>query len=195
MTFEELIKTAVKPLLTSPLMTAPAEGANIVSLTEAFVVLKQVGEMVEERQKALRDVILAKVAEFGKDDEKGGRGLLVEGSTVRRERRMATLPEEKGLKALLTEHALSFEEAFSKVTSVVLDASKVKALVDLGKLPEEKVDALKKITWALRVIPSDQLTDTFERVLVLKEALPDVEPREKRPAADGNRKTKKAKGA
>lgn len=188
MTFDEAVAAYAKPLLTSDLMQADPSGASIQALTEAFVLIKHLNEATDTRMKAIREVLLARIAEYGKDTPKGGRQIMVEGTSVRREARTAALPDEKGLKTLLTEYSVDFEQAFSKVVQVVLDASKLKALVDLGKIPEAKVEALKKTTWALRVIPSTELADRLQEAIVGKEPLPEVAPRPKRTAATGKRK-------
>lgn len=188
MTFEEAVQAYAKPLLASNLMRTDLNGVNLEWLIKAFVLLKHINEATEARMKEIREILLAEIAEQGRDTPKGGQQLVVEGTSLRREARTAALPDEKGLKALLTEHGIDFEQAFSKVVQVVLDASKLKALVDLGKIPEAKVDALKKVTWALRVIPSTELADCLQEAVAGKEPLPEVAPRPKRASAAGKRK-------
>lgn len=189
MTFEEAVEKYVESLLTGDIMTSDAEGANVVSVVQSWVLLKYTKERIEERMKGLRNVLLGRAEEFGKDTEKGGSKLSVEGSLVLRERRQAALPDEKKLRAILDEHGIKPTEAFTKVTKVVLDASKVQGLVDLGKIPEKKVDDAKKVTWALRVKESHELAESLDRMVgEAGEEIVEKAPRAKRAEADGNRK-------
>ena len=188
MTFEEAVKKYVQELLTSRLMTADPSDVDVVALTEAWVMLKHTKEAIEERLKGLREVLLDRAAEFGRTTEKGGQLLKVDGSTVLRERRKAPLPSEKDVRKLLEEYNLDSGAAFSKRTTVVLDASKLTSLIDLGKLPEDKVDALKKVTWALRVKESVELGETLDALVGSGEPELTEDPRDKRGEAVGARK-------
>lgn len=189
MTFEEAVEKYVESLLTGNIMTSDAEEANVVSVVQSWVLLKYTKERIEERMKGLRKVLLDRAEEFGKETEKGGSKLSVEGSLVLRERRQAALPDEKKLRAILDEHGIKPDQAFTKVTKVVLDASKVQGLVDLGKIPEKKVDDAKKVTWALRVKESHELAESLDRMVgEAGEEMVEKAPRAKRAEADGNRK-------
>jgi len=189
MTFDEAIHTYVESLLTGDLMTADAETANVESVVQAWVLLKYTQDRIEARLKGLRNVLLDRAEEFGKSTEKGGNKLSVDGTVVLREKRVAALPEEKGLRALLEDRGIKPTEAFSKVTKVVLDASKVQALVDLGKLPEDKVQALKKVTWALRVKESFELAEALDAIVgEAGEEIVEKAPRAKRSKPSGSRK-------
>lgn len=189
MTFQEAVEQYVESLLTGDIMTADASTANVESVVEAWVLLKYTYDRIDARLKALREVLLARAEEFGKDTDKGGSKLLVNGTTVLRERRQAALPDEKGVRALLDEAGLKPDQAFSKVTKVVLDASKLQALVDLGKLPEDKVEDLKKVTWALRVQESAELAEALDALLgEAGQEIVEKAPRAKRSKATGDRK-------
>jgi len=189
MTFTEAVEQYVESLLTGDLMSSDEEEIDITSLVESWVLLKYTSDRIDKRLKALRKELLARVEEFGITTEKGGGKLTVDGTAVHRERRQAALPDEKGIKALLQEHGIKNDQAFSKVTKVVLDASKVKNLVDLGKLPEDKVEALRKVTWALRVKESYDLAEALDRMVGEEgEELVENAPRDKRSEAAGKRK-------
>jgi len=189
MTFQEAVEQYVESLLTGDIMTADADTANVESVVEAWVLLKYTYDKIDARLKGLREVLLARAEEFGKSTDKGGSKLLVNGTTVLRERRQAALPDEKGLRTLLEKHGIKPDQAFSKVTKVVLDASKVKALVDLGKLPEDDVEDLRKVTWALRVQESADLAEALDSMLgEAGEEMTEKAPRQKRSKAAGSRK-------
>jgi hypothetical protein len=189
MTFEEAVKKYVQDLLTSRLMTADASDVDIVALTEAWVMLKHTKEALEDRLKELREVLLERAGEYGMDTDKGGQLLKVGGSKVLRERREAAMPSEKDIRKLLKEHDIAASEVLTKKTTMALDASKVRALIDLGKLPEAEVVALRKVTWALRVKESPRLAGELEALVGRGEdELLAREPRDKRDEAVGPRK-------
>ena len=189
MTFQEQVEKYIQSLLTGDLVAADMETANIGDVVEAWVLLKYTADRIEGRLKDLRTVLLDRAEEFGKTTEKGGNKLSVDGTLVLREKRVAALPEEKGLKTLLAKHGIKNDQAFSKVSKVVLDASKVQALADLGKVPEEDIQALRKVTWALRVKESYDLADILESIVgEAGEELTEKAPKSKRPKASGNRK-------
>lgn len=188
MSFREAVEKYVRDLMVGPPMTDPVEDTPIEDLVEHWVLLKYLKEASEDRMKALRNELLNRAETYGADTEKGGSKLTVEGTLVLRERRQAALPDEKKLRKLLDERGISPDKAFSKVTNVVMDASKVKALVDLGKLPGDKVEAMRKVTWALRVKESFDLADTLEAIAGQPGKEMVEEPREKREQATGERK-------
>lgn len=189
MTFKEAVDHYIAALLRGTIMTGDEREANVSALVEAWVILKYTSDRIDKRLKAIRAVLLDKAEEYGKSTEKGGSKLLVEGSTVLRERRVASLPDEKKVRAMLEEHGVKPDQVFSKVTKVVLDASKIENLVALGKLPGDDIEAAKKVTWALRVKESHELADTLEAVVGEPgEELAEKAPRSKRGKASGSRK-------
>lgn len=193
MQFQEAIQNYVESLLTGDIMTGDETTMNIDDLVESWVLLKYTYDRIEARMKALRKVLLERAEEFGKSTEKGGSKLSVNGTLVLREKRVAALPEEKGLKALLAKHGIKNDQAFSKVTKVVMDASKVKALADLGKIPEADIEALRQVTWALRVKESYDLADALDSMVgAAGEELVEKAPQAKRSKAAGSRKGKEA---
>jgi len=165
MTFREAVEMYVGALLRGPLLVGDATRANISSLVEAWIILKYTQDQIDKRVKELRTVLLARANEFGRTTDNGGQKLRVEGSTVVREQRKASLPDEEKLRALLEDHDLAPDQAFTQVTKVVMDASKVQNLVDLGKLPKVDVESAKKIVWALRVKEDPDLLDALEEIV------------------------------
>jgi len=189
MTFDEAVEKYAEALLIGDLMTGEPETSNIESVVQAWVILKHISDCVEERLKALREVMLVRVEKFGRETERGGSHLFVDGTKVMRECRRSSLPEEKALRAILTEHGIALDQAFSKVTKVVLDASKVEALVSLGKIPEEKVEAAKKVSWALKVRLAPELEESLDRIVgAPAKEVEEKAPRAKRAKSIGSRK-------
>ena len=189
MTFQEQVEKYVESLLTGDLMTADANTAHIEQVVQAWVLLKYTGERIEARLKEIRKVLLDRAEQFGQTTEKGGSKLQVDGTLVLREKRTAALPDEKKVRDMLESAGLKPTEAFSKVTKVVLDASKVDALVSLGKLDEAEVEKAKKVTWALRVKESFDLADILEATVgQAGEEIVESAPKQKRSKAAGSRK-------
>jgi hypothetical protein len=189
MTFQEQVEKYVESLLTGDLMTADANTAHIEQVVQAWVLLKYTGERIEARLKEIRKVLLDRAEQFGQTTEKGGSKLQVDGTLVLREKRTAALPDEKKVRDMLESAGLKPTEAFSKVTKVVLDASKVDALVSLGKLDEDEVEKAKKVTWALRVKESFDLADILEATVgQAGEEIVESAPKQKRSKAAGSRK-------
>jgi len=189
MTFQEQVEKYVESLLTGDIMTSDVNTDHIESVVQSWVLLKYTQDRIESRLKEIRKVLLDRAAQFGHSTEKGGNKLQVDGTLVLRERRMAALPDEKKIRAMLEEAGLKPTEAFSKVTKVVLDASKVEGLVSLGKLDEDEVEKAKKVTWALRVKESYDLADILEATVgQAGEEIVESAPKKKRSKASGSRK-------
>jgi len=147
----------------SPLIAVPATLDN-QALVEAWAVLAALADQLEAQRKMMREVLLERAKEHGESTEKGGNRWKIGESEVLRECRKSSLPDEETVRNLLTARGMSFNEAFSAVTKVVLDASKVEALVSLGKLPADKIEAARKVTWALRVKPAEPMVTMLEAV-------------------------------
>lgn len=191
MTFQEQVEKYVQSLLTGDVMTFDVNTAHIGSVVRAWVLLKYTEDRLAARLKEIREVLLDRAEQFGQTTEKGGNKLQVDGTVILREKRLAALPDEKKIRALLEQAGLDPTEGFTPVTKVVLDASKVNALVALGKLDEDDVEAAKKATWALRVKESFDLADILEAMVgaagsEIVETAP--APKKKRSTAVGARK-------
>lgn len=188
MKYQTFLKKCVAPLLNSGTMTADPAEQSIETLIEMWAALYYSKDRIEKRLKALRTELLERAEVDGEPTDRGGNKLSVDGSLVLRERRVASLPDEKVIRTLLEQHDLKPADGFSKVTKVVLDASKIENLVALGKLPEKKVEAAKKTTYALRVKESYDLADMLEALIdtPLQETI--KKPAKKRFAATGKRK-------
>lgn len=188
MAFKEAIEKYVGPLLTSQVMTGDLGQYDTETLVKAWAMLRYTQERIDDRMKALRKLLLARAETYGKRTDRGGNRLFVEGSEVMRERRQSALPDEKTVRRLLEEYGLGVDKAFSSVTKVVLDASKLKALVDLGKLPEDEIEEARKVVWALRVKEAPELIEDLDALAGVQQKELFEEPREKRTEAVGPRK-------
>lgn len=188
MAFKEAVKNYIGSLMTSTIMSGDLSGYDTETLVKAWVMLRYTQERIEDRLKLLRTLLLARAEKYGKPTDKGGSRLLSDGSTVIRERRQSALPDEKVVRKLLEEYGLGVDKAFSSVTKVVLDASKLKALVDLGKLPEDQIEEARKVVWALRVKEAPELIEALDDVAGVQVQEVVEEPRPKRAESVGPRK-------
>lgn len=152
------------------LMHVGVKEMSVEDLTAAFLVLdgllKDKGAValrLAEVKTRLKEI----VTEKGKVENKeaGHKVLQVGDVTLTNQRRPASMPEEKGLKALIEKtKGLSLKDVVTVIKTVKVDPSKVKALIDLGKLDEKKVEKLRKVTWALVVKATEgshQLLDDY----------------------------------
>lgn len=163
-TFEQLLAEAENFVFGDALLES-VETLGFEGVVNSFVLLQQLADLVDKRKEQLRKWLLPYIEQNGKPTDKGGQIIFMHNTKVQREQRKSKVPDEAGLRALLEKHEIPLDKAFSKITNVVLDPSKVDVLVKLGTLPEKDVEALKKIVWALKVVPSRELKEAMEQRL------------------------------
>ncbi len=152
-----LVNTEVRPLTSGEVMHAPVEKLSLGERVEAFAILQWMEKKLEERKAALRERLLADAEQVGKPNEKGGFKISHEGCAVTKEARTSKSPNDGELRALLTEASIGAEQVFDKVMVEQFNPSKLEQLVSLGKLDAEAVKALYKVTYALKVSPSESI--------------------------------------
>ena len=168
-------------LLASPAHSAPGD------LVEYWALLTYLADEVEKRKKDLRGQLLELAESVGATTDKGGQKFTLDGSIVMRQRRVNKTPDVAGLKSLLTLSEIDLDEAFTKQVKVVPDISKIQNLIDLGRLDEDKVEKLKKVTWALSVRPSFELLDLLDAEFSSPEKVETLD-RPKRTRSTGKRR-------
>lgn len=187
---EEWVDAELHPLLAGGAMTKPLRDMTDDEVIQAWTMLRFASSKIGDRLNEIREVLLEDAAEFGSDTDKGGQRLYIGRHLILREKRVSKLPRQKDFKELLEKANLKNSEAFTKKTTTVLDASKIQNLINLGKLSEEDVEGLKKVTWALRVKPDEGLEAILDEAFGEgEEELPDVPVRPKRGSAEGDRKS------
>lgn len=159
--FKSLVTAIQEWIAETPLTRVPAEQTD-ATLVETWAALDALVERLDSARKALREELLQRAQEHGEPTPKGGNRWAVGESEVLRECRRASLPDEDAVRSMLAARGLAFDAAFSPVTKVVLDASKVEALVSLGRLPAAEIEAARKVTWALRVKPAEGMVALVE---------------------------------
>lgn len=133
--------------------------AGIAHVLRVWRLLGAVEDEVGGVRGKLREQLLAYVASEGREDERGSATVVVEGTTVKREARRASEPDAKGVKELLARRDIPVSRAFDEVKVLQLNATKLQHLIDTGKVTAEEVEALRRVTYALKVKESDQLLE------------------------------------
>lgn len=144
--------------------TAPIDSFTDEQAAGAWAMVDLLEKVVEERKKNLREHLLVRANETGKKKENGSFEAEMGPVTVINERRTAKLPDEEVVKTCLKEAGLEYEDAFTAQMVWTMDPSKVEFLVQGGKLPAEKIEASKKVTFALKVKPDKALKSQLEGV-------------------------------
>lgn len=137
-------------------MHAPVEDFSTGGLTQAWLLLSTLETLIEERKKSFRERLLTDAEKEGKTTVTGSFKLNAEGNTVLRERRETKKFDDKEIMSLLLTRGLTTADGCDAVTTWVANPSKLANLVASGKLLQEDLDKLVKVTWALKVTASEQ---------------------------------------
>jgi len=155
-------QATLRAVLHADAMAREVEDLTIEEVAEAFSAVKFLSEICEIRLGALREVLLCAAEEMGEATEKGGQRLEVNTTSVLREKRTASAPDEKLLSALLTEKQIPTEAAYERVSVLRPSPSRLSLLVERGAISEEEKEALHKVTWALVVHPDKKTRSSLE---------------------------------
>lgn len=142
----------------------PIDSFTDEQAASAWAMIDLMEKVVEERKKNLRLSLLARAEKSGAKKETGSFEAQMGGVLVLNERRQGKLPDEDVVKACIKEANLEFEDAFSAQMVWTMDPSKVDFLVQGGKLPADKIEASKKVTFALKVKPNKVLKEHLDSV-------------------------------
>lgn len=156
--FKKVIEAAIRVLKTKTLFEAvpngtlpEGDGMSFQEKVSIWKALDQLEDAIKGRKEALRQSLLAWAAKHGAPTDKGGQVYTDETFTVTREKRGGKMPEDKPFRELLKKKEIPLTEAFDEVKALVYSPSKVKYLIDTGKLTEAEVEGLKKVDYALKV--------------------------------------------
>ncbi len=156
--------TSLIALGKAELFNAPVEDLSPQQKAEAWAVIDTFETVLSGRKGELREGLFTTVQEIGDQTEAGHFIANIEGNEVKRERRQGKSPADKEFRALLKELSIPLTDCYSEETVYKLDMSKVNYLIDGGRLPAEKVEELKKVTYALKVKPRADLGAELNRV-------------------------------
>lgn len=145
------------PLLGGEAMNTEIEDFEIEDLAAAYSYLDYAEKEIDKRKKAMRERLLDEADKQGSATEKGGSILFTDAAKVIKERRVAKLPAESTLLALVQDKGLDPMVVFTVVENTIIDPSKLELAIDTGKLDFDDVEALRKVSYALKVVPSNEL--------------------------------------
>ena len=109
------------------------------------------------RKEELRLSLLQRVETNGVENDKGSFEAEFQGIKVIKERRQNKLPTAEVVEACLKEAGLEYEDGFRGEMVWTMDPSKVEFLTKGGKIDAEKVEASKRVTYALKVKPDSDM--------------------------------------
>lgn len=124
---------------------------------ESYIALKALAKAISSRLDDIKEVLHDATENTGQQS--------VDGNKVYRTKRVATMPDEDKLRALLETRKIELNQAFDTVQVLKLSGSKLQYLVDTGKLRAEDIEPLHKVTWAIDVEPSEELKETLDLLL------------------------------
>ncbi len=152
----------VRPLLQGKALATPVEEMTLSEITEAWQVLSLLKSNIEARLKGMHDILMGAAERDGTPTDTGGAQLFLNGAKLELQRRQASEPTQKETLALLGQRKIELSEAYDEVKALVFNASKAAFLIDTGKLSAEEVDALKPVSYALRIYKSEEVVEAYE---------------------------------
>jgi hypothetical protein len=190
---KQTIDSEYTPFVRGTMITSDPQTMSLADVVQAFVVLKDTLEgLAKVRHAELRTYLLNYAEKLGEATDKGGQRLSVDGSTVTREKRVTKTLDVDAVLNLAAEKGLKPEDVCDEVTTKALvpNPSLLNLLVQKGALTKAEVDALYPVTWALKVVGSEELVgalcEAAGGIKAVTEALP-PEPKSPKP------KSKKSK--
>jgi len=158
--------SALKTLFSHTLFAGPVSELSIAQMALVYKFVDAVEKAAQARKKELKPTLLAYAQANGEKTEKGHYQASADGHKIMNEVRQATEPKMDDFRELLEEKGLKLTTAFNEVKTLVYDPSKVKHLIDVGKLEADEVDELRSTSHALKVTLSKPAAKE------LKESLP-----------------------
>ena len=156
--------TGLMALGQSGMMNLDPEEMSPEQRTVAWATIDAMETVFSVRKSELRESLLEAVQKIGDETEGGHFVANIDGSEVKRERRQGKSPDDKEFRELLKSLSIPLTDCYTEETKYTLDPSKVQYLIDGGRLPEEKVEELKKVTFALKVKPEKRLAESLDQV-------------------------------
>lgn len=150
------------PFLGGEAMNTEIDDFEVEDLAAAFVYLDYAEKEAKKRKEAMRERLLKEADKRGSVTEKGGSILFTDAAKVIKERRVAKLPPDSTLLALLQTKGLDPMTVFTTVKTQQIDPSKLELAIDTGKLDFDEVNQLRKVSYALKVSASN----TLERLMM-----------------------------
>ena len=148
----EILTTEVVPFTKGAAMGTALADLSVVEQVRAYKAVDFVEKQIKPRKAALREELLAYVNSHGEAMPKSNNSqAMVEGFRLTKELRRGSTPNAEKLRGLLEKHEIDIDEAFDTVKVLQPSPSKIKYLVDSGKITAEEAESLHDITEALKV--------------------------------------------
>jgi hypothetical protein len=146
------------------LSSFPNDPAQIAAMedqpfTFRLGLLHRAKKLVEDLYNLYRDSALKRAAEKGSPNKSGNPTLVVDGTSMQRQEKVASIPDLEGLKALLSSKDIPLEEGFNVEKVYTFNPSKIQFLIDSGKILKTDVDALRKVTYSMIVKPNPEIAE------------------------------------
>jgi hypothetical protein len=151
---DEKILQPAKTFLNGPVMQKTVTSMSIEEIAHSYYLLHGMEKAMKERKEELRQQLLPYVEKHGKHSVKGGYYVILEGLNVLRESRRDSTPDLDALKKMLATKGLKVEDCFDAVSQLQFNPTKLAFLIETGKLNEDEVEDLHRITLALKVQPA-----------------------------------------
>ena len=135
----------------------PTESFTDEETATAWAAIDLLEKAAKARKEALKASLLQRVEANGVENDKGSFEAEFQGIKVIKEKRQNKLPDKEVVEACLKEAGLEYEDGFRGEMVWTLDPSKVEFLVKGGKIDAEKVEASKRVTYALKVKPDSDM--------------------------------------
>lgn len=145
----KLVENELQPFGSGEVLHAPVEKMTVGERMFSHPVVKWMISVLTEREKELNAKLKEDVKTVGVENDKGHRRFVHEGFVATVEKRAGKAPDEDGVKALLVKNGIDPNSVFDEVKVQQFNPSKLDALVQVGKIKQADVDALKKTTYAL----------------------------------------------
>ena len=125
---------------------------RLQSLAAKFREAKHILDKADREKEETRKEILSYMA-LMPADEKGSHHWSGKSVEIKAEKRTASLPDAKGLRAALALREIDPGQAFTErhVVLIEIDEDKLALLVHRGHFTQEEMDALRPVTFALKV--------------------------------------------
>lgn len=158
---KSLVKRDAPLLLGSESLNRPIDDLSTPDAVALWTLLSTVEGQIKKRKEALRAKLLQDTDARGRN-EQSKKILSVPGGDVIKERRVAKTPNADQVADILEEQGLDPLQVFDKTSTYTLNPSKLRKLIEEGKVDGTKIIAATKVWYVLRVHPDKSLLDLLD---------------------------------
>lgn len=151
---ESFISDELLPLGQGEMMQMEADKVDMGTLVAGFLALNATAKAVKDRLDVLKETMHLVAEREGVTTPQGGQFLATELGGVLRELRVDKAPNEEKLRALLGTRDIELKECFDEVKTLTLNPSKLRLLIETGKLGKAEIEPLCDQGYAIVGKPS-----------------------------------------